>query len=64
MLADGPPPLTPDEAVRDRYALTCFMDDLADSAPDQRYEQLALADLALGLYGGPLREGYAQRWRP
>ncbi|MEU5900443.1 MULTISPECIES: nucleotidyltransferase domain-containing protein [Streptomyces] len=123
VLADGPPPLTPGERERDRYALTCFMDDLADTAPDQRYEQLAVADLALGkaahlltahhnawtgvgkwlprrllgadpargkalldghrcvaeradpvpltaavedvlhLYGGPLREGYAQRWR-
>ncbi|MEU5688999.1 nucleotidyltransferase [Streptomyces venezuelae] len=128
VLAAGPPPLTPDEAERDRYALTCFMDDLADTAadtsPGRRYEQLALADLALGkaahlltahhnawtgigkwlprrllaadpargkalldghlavaeradpvplmaavedvlrLFGGPLREGYAQRWRP
>ncbi|MEV7196092.1 nucleotidyltransferase domain-containing protein [Streptomyces sp. NPDC093510] len=124
VLADGPPPLTPEERERDRYGLTCFMDDLADTAPDQRYEQLALADLTLGkaahlltahhnawtgigkwlprrllsadpargkalldghrtvaehadpapltaaaeevldLFGGPLREGYAQRWRP
>ncbi|MFI1682861.1 nucleotidyltransferase domain-containing protein [Streptomyces sp. NPDC020607] len=124
VLADGPPPLTPGERERDRYALTCFMDDLADTTPDQRYEQLSVADLTLGkaahlltahhnawagigkwlprrllsadpargkalldghrtvaehadpapltaavaevldLYGGPLREGYAQRWRP
>lgn len=123
VLAAGPPPLTPEEWERGRYVLTSFMDDLADAAPAERYEQLALADFALreaahlltahhgawtgigkwlprrllsadpevggalleghravaeradparllaaveqvlGFLGGPLREGYTQRWR-
>ncbi|KUJ65579.1 nucleotidyltransferase [Streptomyces albus subsp. albus] len=47
VLADGPPRLTPAEWERDRYVLTCFMDDLADASPTERYEQLALADFTL-----------------
>ncbi|MDI3419813.1 nucleotidyltransferase domain-containing protein [Streptomyces luteolus] len=47
VLAAGPPPLTPAERDRDRYVLTCFMDDLADASPADRYEQLALADFTL-----------------
>ncbi|MEU7581261.1 nucleotidyltransferase domain-containing protein [Streptomyces sp. NPDC041068] len=47
ILAEGPPPLTEAEWERGRYVLTCFMDDLTDTAPDERYEQLALADFTL-----------------
>ncbi|MFE7119151.1 nucleotidyltransferase domain-containing protein [Streptomyces sp. NPDC057654] len=47
VLAAGPPPLTPAEWERGRYVLTCFMDDLTDTAPTERYEQLALADATL-----------------
>ncbi len=123
VLAAGPPPLTPAEWERSRYGLTCFMDDLVDTPPANRYEQLSLADFTLreaahlltayhgawtgigkwlprrllsadpvrgktlldgqlalaeqadpvplatavegvlDLLGGPLREGYAHRWR-
>ncbi|MFI0716409.1 nucleotidyltransferase domain-containing protein [Streptomyces inhibens] len=123
VLAAGPPPLTPAEWERGRYGLTCFMDDLIDTPPTNRYEQLSLADVTLreaahlltahhnawtgigkwlprrllsadpargkalldghqavaehadptllaaaaeqvlDLLGGPLREGYAHRWR-
>lgn len=48
VLAAGPPPLTPAEWERGRYVLTSFMDDLADTPPSERYEQLALADFTLG----------------
>ncbi|MGY5075685.1 nucleotidyltransferase domain-containing protein [Streptomyces nigrescens] len=48
VLAAGPPPLTPAEWERGRYYLTCFMDDLIDTQPADRYEQLALADSTLG----------------
>ncbi|MEV0278783.1 nucleotidyltransferase domain-containing protein [Streptomyces sp. NPDC050610] len=47
VLAAGPPPLTAAEWQRGRYVLTCFMDDLADTAPTERYEQLSLADSVL-----------------
>ncbi|MFF1378696.1 nucleotidyltransferase domain-containing protein [Streptomyces sp. NPDC058308] len=47
MLAVGPPPLTPAEWERGRYGLTCFMDDLVDTPPTNRYEQLSLADFIL-----------------
>ncbi|MEV5482632.1 MULTISPECIES: nucleotidyltransferase domain-containing protein [Streptomyces] len=47
VLAAGPPPLTPAERERSRYGLTCFMDDLVDTPPTHRYEQLALADFTL-----------------
>lgn len=123
VLASGPAPLTPTEWERGRYVLTCYMDDLVDASPADRYEQLSLADHALreatqlltahhrawtgigkwlprrllsadpvrgkalldghqavaeradpmplatavgqvlDLLGGPLREGYSQRWR-
>ncbi|MEV6318843.1 nucleotidyltransferase domain-containing protein [Streptomyces sp. NPDC051776] len=123
VLAAGPPALTPAEWERGRYVLTCFMDDLTDTSPADRYEQLSLADFTLreaahlliahhggwtgigkwlprrllgadpvrgkalleghqavaehadptllamaaeqvlDVLGGPLREGYAQRWR-
>lgn len=123
VLATGPPPLTQAEWERGRYGLTCFMDDLVDTPPADRYEQLSLADFTLreaahlltayhgawtgigkwlprrllsadpargralleghlalaehadpaplatavagvlDLLGGPLRDGYAQRWR-
>ncbi|MFD8543317.1 nucleotidyltransferase domain-containing protein [Streptomyces sp. NPDC059649] len=123
VLAAGPPPLTPAEWERGRYVLTCFMDDLTDTSPTERYEQLSLADFTLreaahlliahhgawtgigkwlprrllsadpvrgkalleghravaehadcsplavaaeqvlDILGGPLREGYTQRWR-
>ena len=36
-LAAGPPPLTPTERERGRYLLTCFMDDLLDTRPTERY---------------------------
>ncbi|MFE0177538.1 nucleotidyltransferase domain-containing protein [Streptomyces sp. NPDC059002] len=122
-LAEGPPPLTATEWERGRYVLTCFLDDLVDTPPSDRYEQLSLADFTLreaahlliahhgcwtgigkwlprrllgadrdrgeallaghravaeradpaplaaaagqvlDLLGGPLRDGYAQRWR-
>ncbi|MFE1172822.1 nucleotidyltransferase domain-containing protein [Streptomyces sp. NPDC058773] len=47
VLASGPPPLTPAEWERGRYLLTCFMDDLIDTQPADRYEQLSLADSTL-----------------
>ncbi|WP_432144437.1 nucleotidyltransferase domain-containing protein [Streptomyces sp. bgisy084] len=47
VLAAGPPPLTPTEWERGRYVLTCYMDDLSDSQPAERYEQLSLADFTL-----------------
>ncbi|MCX4637509.1 nucleotidyltransferase domain-containing protein [Streptomyces sp. RPA4-5] len=47
VLASGPPPLTPAEWERGRYVLTCFMDDLSDTPPSDRYEQLSLADFTL-----------------
>ncbi|WP_030558835.1 nucleotidyltransferase domain-containing protein [Streptomyces aureocirculatus] len=46
-LAAGPPPLTPAEWEHGRYVLTCYLDDLVDTAPADRYEQLSLADHAL-----------------
>ncbi|MGX1761684.1 nucleotidyltransferase domain-containing protein [Streptomyces lydicus] len=46
-IAAGPPPLTPAEWERGRYVLTCYLDDLADTPPANRYEQLSLADHAL-----------------
>ncbi|MEV0257033.1 nucleotidyltransferase domain-containing protein [Streptomyces sp. NPDC050732] len=124
VLAAGPPPLSAAEQEQSRYGLTCFMDDLIDTSPARRYEQLSLADLTLNqaahlltahhnawtgigkwlprrllsadpvrgkalldghravaeradpvplaaaaervlrLFGGPLREGYVQEWRP
>ncbi|MGW3013089.1 nucleotidyltransferase domain-containing protein [Streptomyces sp. NPDC001219] len=47
VLASGPPPLTPAEWERGRYLLTCFMDDLVDTPPADRHEQLVLADSTL-----------------
>ncbi|MFF3359302.1 nucleotidyltransferase domain-containing protein [Streptomyces sp. NPDC002917] len=47
VLAGGPPPLTPAERERSRYGLTCYVDDLVDTPPANRYEQLSLADFAL-----------------
>lgn len=47
LLAAGPVPLTPAERERSRYVLTCFMDDLLDTAPNERYEQLATAGSTL-----------------
>ncbi|MEU5214500.1 nucleotidyltransferase domain-containing protein [Streptomyces sp. NPDC020742] len=47
VLAAGPPPLTPEEWTHGRYALTCYLDDLVDTPPADRYAQLALADHAL-----------------
>ncbi|MFJ3272498.1 nucleotidyltransferase domain-containing protein [Streptomyces sp. NPDC086776] len=47
VLAAGPPALTPTEWERGRYVLTCFMDDLIDIRPVDRYEQLSLADFTL-----------------
>ncbi|MEU6330730.1 nucleotidyltransferase domain-containing protein [Streptomyces sp. NPDC047049] len=47
VIATGPPPLTPEEWERGRYILTCYLDDLADAPPANRYEQLSLADHAL-----------------
>ncbi|SEE28355.1 Nucleotidyltransferase domain-containing protein [Streptomyces sp. 2224.1] len=47
VIAAGPPPLTPEEWERGRYILTCYLDDLADTPPANRYEQLSLADHAL-----------------
>ncbi|MDT0457387.1 nucleotidyltransferase domain-containing protein [Streptomyces sp. DSM 41527] len=47
VIATGPPPLTPAEWERGRYVLTCYLDDLSDTPPANRYEQLSLADHAL-----------------
>ncbi|MFJ8821599.1 nucleotidyltransferase domain-containing protein [Streptomyces sp. NPDC102467] len=47
LLAAGPVPLTRAERERSRYVLTCFMDDLLDTPPTERYEQLAIADVTL-----------------
>ncbi|MFI0240917.1 nucleotidyltransferase domain-containing protein [Streptomyces sp. NPDC016845] len=47
LLAAGPAPLTLAERERSRYVLTCFMDDLLDTAPNERYEQLATAGSTL-----------------
>ncbi|MPY59365.1 nucleotidyltransferase domain-containing protein [Streptomyces spongiae] len=47
VLAAGPPELTPAEREHGRYALTCSMDDLVDTPPADRYEQLSLADHTL-----------------
>ncbi|MGW5868818.1 nucleotidyltransferase domain-containing protein [Streptomyces sp. NPDC055239] len=44
VLASGPPPLSTAEWEHGRYVLTCFLDDLTDTPPDRRYEQLSLAD--------------------
>ncbi|MFF9896389.1 nucleotidyltransferase domain-containing protein [Streptomyces longispororuber] len=47
LLAAGPPALTTAEWEHGRYVLTCFLDDLVDTSPDDRYEQLSLADQVL-----------------
>ncbi|MFE6886732.1 nucleotidyltransferase domain-containing protein [Streptomyces sp. NPDC057694] len=47
VLASGPPALSTAEWEHGRYALTCFLDDLTDTPPDSRYEQLSLADQLL-----------------
>ncbi|MFI6877530.1 nucleotidyltransferase domain-containing protein [Streptomyces sp. NPDC050400] len=47
LLAAGPAPLTGAERERSRYVLTCFLDDLLDTPPTERYEQLATADFVL-----------------
>ncbi|TGB16055.1 nucleotidyltransferase domain-containing protein [Streptomyces sp. MZ04] len=47
VLASGPPPLSAAEWEHGRYVLTCFLDDLTDTPPDSRYEQLSLADQVL-----------------
>ncbi|MEV1020185.1 nucleotidyltransferase domain-containing protein [Streptomyces sp. NPDC050264] len=47
LLAAGPAPLTTAERERSRFVLTCFLDDLLDTPPTERYEQLATADFAL-----------------
>ncbi|MFJ9851119.1 nucleotidyltransferase domain-containing protein [Streptomyces sp. NPDC101150] len=47
VLAAGPVPLTPAEWEHGRYVLTCYLDDLVDTPPANRYEQLSLADHTL-----------------
>ncbi|WP_238431880.1 nucleotidyltransferase domain-containing protein [Streptomyces cavernae] len=47
VLAAGPPALTPAEWEHGRYVLTCYMDDLLDTSPADRYEQLSIADHTL-----------------
>ncbi|ROV70480.1 nucleotidyltransferase domain-containing protein [Streptomyces globisporus] len=47
VLAAGPPPLTPAEWEQGRYGLTSLLDDLLDTPPAERYEQLSLADFTL-----------------
>lgn len=47
VIATGPLPLTPAEWAHGRYVLTCYLDDLVDAPPANRYEQLSLADHAL-----------------
>ncbi|MEW2395255.1 nucleotidyltransferase domain-containing protein [Streptomyces sp. NPDC046862] len=47
VLAAGPPALTPAEREHGRYVLTCYMDDLVDTPPADRYEQLSIADHTL-----------------
>ncbi|GAA3827678.1 nucleotidyltransferase domain-containing protein [Streptomyces phyllanthi] len=47
ILAAGPPPLTPEEWEHGRHVLTCYLDDLVDTPPADRYEQLSLADHTL-----------------
>ncbi|MEV6569420.1 nucleotidyltransferase domain-containing protein [Streptomyces kronopolitis] len=48
-LTMGPPPLTAEQWRHGRYVLTCYMDDLADTAisPVNRSEQLVVADHVL-----------------
>ncbi|MEU8791344.1 nucleotidyltransferase domain-containing protein [Streptomyces sp. NPDC048643] len=43
----GPPPLTTEQWRHGRYVLTCYVDDLVDTSPSNRHEQLAVADHAL-----------------
>lgn len=47
VLAAGPPDLTPAEWEHGRYVLTCYMDDLVDTPPSDRHEQLSIADHVL-----------------
>jgi predicted nucleotidyltransferase len=47
VLAAGPPALPPAEREHGRYVLTCYLDDLLDTSPADRYEQLSVADHAL-----------------
>ncbi len=47
VLAAGPPALTPAEWEHGRYVLTCYVDDLVDASPADRYEQLSIADHTL-----------------
>ncbi|WP_326624550.1 nucleotidyltransferase domain-containing protein [Streptomyces sp. NBC_01761] len=61
VLAAGPPALTPTEWERGRYLLTCFMDDLIDIRPADRYEQLSLADFTLR-EAAHLLTAYHQAW--
>lgn len=46
-LASGPPPLTEEQWRRNRYVLTCYLDDLVGAPPSSRYEQLVVADHVL-----------------
>ncbi|MBO1334971.1 nucleotidyltransferase domain-containing protein [Streptomyces sp. VRA16 Mangrove soil] len=47
LLEAGPPALTSAQWERSRYVATCFLDDLLDTARDERHEQLATADFLL-----------------
>ncbi|MFF4557681.1 nucleotidyltransferase domain-containing protein [Streptomyces sp. NPDC001422] len=47
MVALGPPPLTAEQWSHGRYVLTCYLDDLVDTPPSNRHEQLVIADHVL-----------------
>ncbi|NUW02031.1 nucleotidyltransferase domain-containing protein [Streptomyces sp. CAI 127] len=47
IVALGPPPLTAEQWNHGRYVLTCYFDDLVDTPPSSRYEQLVIADHVL-----------------
>ncbi|MGW8884638.1 nucleotidyltransferase domain-containing protein [Streptomyces sp. NPDC055749] len=47
VVAEGPPALTAEQWRHGRYALTCYLDDLVDTPPTSRHEQLVIADHVL-----------------
>jgi hypothetical protein len=47
IVALGPPPLTAEQWRHGRYVLTCYFDDLVDTPPSSRHEQLVIADHVL-----------------
>ncbi|MFE6805506.1 nucleotidyltransferase domain-containing protein [Streptomyces sp. NPDC057681] len=47
IIAMGPPPLTAEQWRQGRYVLTCYLDDLVDTPPARRHEQLVISDHVL-----------------